>query len=148
MHQNVLRLSTKQRSMAKHPNIQGNGVQIPVQNECIIPDDMKALHETKRDFTQAHLYRSIFLLEMEKRIMRTVIADEILGSALKQSDADRARIAEALIASLDVSPELEVDKAWQVEIDKRLREIDSGVVKCVPWEEVRDRLYLNANVQR
>ena len=80
--------------------------------------------------------------------MRTVIADEILGSALKQSDADRARIAEALIASLDVSPELEVDKAWQVEIDKRLREIDSGVVKCVPWEEVRDRLYLNANVQR
>jgi len=85
---------------------------------------------------------------MEARIMSTAVADEILGSALKQPDTDRARIAEALIASLDVSADHEVDQAWQVEIDRRLREIDSGAVKCVPWEEVRDRLYRNANVQR
>ena len=79
--------------------------------------------------------------------MSTAVADEILGSALKQPDTDRARIAEALIASLDVSVDHEVDQAWQVEIDRRLREIDSGAVKCVPWEEVRDRLHRNAHVQ-
>ena len=80
--------------------------------------------------------------------MSTAVADEILGSALKQPDTERARIAEALIASLDAPAEHEVDQAWQVEIDRRLRQIDSGAVKCVPWVEVRDRLYRNANVQR
>ena len=78
--------------------------------------------------------------------MSTAVADEILGSAMKQPDTDRARIAEALIASLDAPTDQGVDRAWQIEIDKRLREIDSGAVKCIPWEEVRDRLYLNANV--
>lgn len=80
--------------------------------------------------------------------MSTAGADEILASALKQPDTDRARIAEALIAGLDVSADQEIDHAWQLELDKRIREIDSGTVKCVPWEEVRDRLYRNANVQR
>ena len=80
--------------------------------------------------------------------MSTTVADDILGRALKQSDADRARIAEALIASLDAPADQETEKAWQAEIDKRLREIDSGAVQCIPWEEVRDRLYRNANVPR
>lgn len=79
--------------------------------------------------------------------MSTAVADEILGSALMQPDTDRARIAEALIASLDAHTDQDVDRAWQIEIDRRLREIDSGTVQCVPWEEVRDRLYRNANVQ-
>ncbi|WP_035261470.1 addiction module protein [Desulfonatronum lacustre] len=68
--------------------------------------------------------------------------------AFKQSETDQARIAEALIASLDVPTDREVELAWRTEIDKRLHEIDNGTVKCVPWEEVRDRLYRNANVQR
>ena len=80
--------------------------------------------------------------------MTTAVADEILGNALRQPETDRARIAEALIASLDAQTDKEVERAWQREIDKRLHEIDTGTVKCVPWEEVRDRLYRNANVQR
>ncbi len=80
--------------------------------------------------------------------MSTTVADEILSRALKQPDTDRARIAEVLIASLDAPADREIDRAWQIEIGKRLREIDSGAVKCVAWEEVRDRLYRNANVQR
>ncbi|WP_084605237.1 addiction module protein [Desulfonatronum thioautotrophicum] len=35
-----------------------------------------------------------------------------------------------------------------MEINKRIHEIDSGAVKCIPWEEIRDRLYRNANVCR
>ena len=80
--------------------------------------------------------------------MITAIADEILGNALRQPETDRARIAEALIASLDARADREVEQAWQREIDKRLHEIDTGAIKCVPWEEVRDRLYRNARVQR
>lgn len=79
--------------------------------------------------------------------MAAAITNEILNSALQQPEKDRARIAEALIASLDIKTELNVEQAWQQEIDKRLSEIDKGVVKCIPWEEVRDRLYKNAHAQ-
>lgn len=79
--------------------------------------------------------------------MTTAVTEAILGSALQQPETDRACIAEALIASLDVPADREIERAWQHEIDKRLAEIDAGVVKCVPWEEVRDRLYRNAHAQ-
>jgi len=85
---------------------------------------------------------------MEESYMTTAIADEILDKALRQPETDRARIAEALIASLDAQSDREVERAWQHEINNRLHEIDTGTLKCVPWEEVRDRLYRNANVQR
>lgn len=80
--------------------------------------------------------------------MITTEADEILTHALKQTETERARIAEALIASLDAPADREIERAWQKEIHNRLREIDTGVVKCIPWEEVRDRLYRNADAQR
>lgn len=79
--------------------------------------------------------------------MATAVAEEILDSALRQPEKERARIAETLIASLDAEADREIEQAWQHEIDKRLGEITSGVVKCIPWEEVRDRLYRNAHVQ-
>lgn len=79
--------------------------------------------------------------------MTTAVADEILDSALKQPETDRACMAEVLIASLDIPVDREIERAWQYEIDKRLREIDSGIVECIPWEEVRDRLYRNARAQ-
>lgn len=80
--------------------------------------------------------------------MTTSTADRILESALEQPDYERARIAERLIASLDVTTDREVERAWQHEIDKRLREIDTGAVECIPWEQVRDRLYGNSHVRR
>jgi putative addiction module component (TIGR02574 family) len=80
--------------------------------------------------------------------MSTRVVDQIIGNALKQPETDRARIAEALIASLDAPADRNIELAWQTEIDKRLREMDSGAVNCIPWEEVRDRLYRNADVQR
>ena len=71
-------------------------------------------------------------------------ADRILSNALRQTDTERARIAEALIASLDTPVDEDVDRAWQIEIENRIRNLDSGAAKCIPWEEVRDRLYRNA----
>jgi putative addiction module component (TIGR02574 family) len=84
---------------------------------------------------------------MEEFHMTTAITNEILNKALLQPEKDRARIAEALIASLDIKTDPDIELAWQQEIDKRLSEIDKGVVKCIPWEEVRDLLYKNANAQ-
>jgi putative addiction module component (TIGR02574 family) len=79
--------------------------------------------------------------------MATAVADEILDRALRQPEKERARIAEILIASLETQADGEIEQAWQREIDKRLGEIESGKVACIPWEEVRDRLYRNSHVQ-
>lgn len=76
------------------------------------------------------------------------ITNRILDDALRQPEKERARIAETLIASLDAAPGPEVKRAWQEEIDRRLREMDSGTVQCIPWEQVRDRLQRNADVRR
>ena len=73
--------------------------------------------------------------------------DRIIDQALQQPERERARIAEKLISSLDQTTELDVELAWQKEIGKRLKEIDSGAVECIPWEEVRNKLYENANAQ-
>ena len=67
---------------------------------------------------------------------------DVLDSALRLPDRERARIAERLIASLDpiVEPSTEVELAWQAEVQKRLAQVDRGEVQCIPWEQVRDRL--------
>ena len=47
---------------------------------------------------------------------------------------ERARLAEALIASLD--EEAEVDRAWRAEILRRVEELESGTVETIPAQEV------------
>lgn len=79
--------------------------------------------------------------------MSTNTVDHIIDQALQQPARERARIAERLISSLDQTTDLNIEIAWQKEIDKRLREIDSGAVECIPWEDIRSKLYQNANAQ-
>jgi putative addiction module component (TIGR02574 family) len=35
----------------------------------------------------------------------------------------------------------EIEAAWAEEIERRIRQIDSGEVATIPWEEVRAKLY-------
>lgn len=64
---------------------------------------------------------------------------EILESeALKLAPADRSRLLERLIASLDVDPE--VEQAWELEADRREASLESGTVVEVPGNEAMDRL--------
>ncbi len=60
---------------------------------------------------------------------------EILeAEVLKLVPADRALLAEHLIASLDEDSEIE--SAWAVEVEKRVAEVESGVVAGMSFEEV------------
>ena len=70
-------------------------------------------------------------------------AEEILNAALKLNDKEKAAIAASLIESLDPSVDDDVESAWQVEIQKRLHEIEIGTVSLVPWSEVRKMLDLD-----
>jgi putative addiction module component (TIGR02574 family) len=64
-------------------------------------------------------------------------AQEILDAALKLSDQEKAAIAASLIESLDPDYDEGCDEAWAAEIAKRMREVDSGQVKTIPWSEAR-----------
>jgi putative addiction module component (TIGR02574 family) len=47
---------------------------------------------------------------------------------------ERARLAEALLASLE--EEAEIEQAWRDEIRKRAAQLDAGTVEAIPAERV------------
>ena len=61
-------------------------------------------------------------------------AQELLKKTLTLPDKERAELAGNLLASLDVTVDLDADAAWQEEITRRLREVESGQVKTVSWD--------------
>jgi putative addiction module component (TIGR02574 family) len=67
-----------------------------------------------------------------------VSVQELEAELMKLPSHERARLAEALIASLD--EEDEIAEAWAVEAERRYQELRSGAVEGVPAEDVLARL--------
>ncbi len=64
---------------------------------------------------------------------------EILeAEALQLTAAERARLVERLIASLDADPEIE--EAWAAEVERRHAQIESGAVGLLPGPETLAKL--------
>jgi len=66
-------------------------------------------------------------------------AYELLQKALALSENERAELAGSLLSSLDTTVDQDVDAAWQQEVALRLRELQSGKVETIPWEELRQK---------
>jgi putative addiction module component (TIGR02574 family) len=62
-----------------------------------------------------------------------VTTDQIEQELMKLPAADRARLAERLIASLD--EDAEVEAAWLAEVRRRDEELESGAVEAIPVED-------------
>jgi len=60
------------------------------------------------------------------------------AEALQLSAAERARLVERLIASLDIDPE--VEEAWASEVERRNAEIESGAISLIPGLEALAKL--------
>src|SRR5262245_7644784 len=60
-----------------------------------------------------------------------------LAALLKLPEADRAVLAHALIDSLATGVDPDVDAAWAAEIARRIRDLEDGRTKGIPWEEAR-----------
>lgn len=60
------------------------------------------------------------------------------AEVLKLAPAERTRLLERLIASLDTDPEIEA--AWDQEADRREAAMASGAVSAVPGHEAIARL--------
>ncbi len=65
---------------------------------------------------------------------------DLLKEALKLPPEARAALAGYLLESLDQEVDEGAEAAWQVEIDRRLRELDSGKVRPIPWSEARRKI--------
>lgn len=65
--------------------------------------------------------------------------EELLAEVLRLPRAERARVAEELLSSLE-EPANEVAAAWAAELERRSREIAEGRVQTVAWETVRSEI--------
>jgi putative addiction module component (TIGR02574 family) len=66
--------------------------------------------------------------------------DELSQRARKLAPEDRARLAEELLASLELPLEPEVDAASDEELRRRIAEVESGTVQLAPADEVFARV--------
>jgi putative addiction module component (TIGR02574 family) len=71
--------------------------------------------------------------------MKQNIAD-ILKEALKLPPEARAALAGTLLDSLDDTVDRDAESAWEAELLLRLKEIDKGKVKLMPWSEARTKI--------
>ncbi|MGH8646591.1 MAG: addiction module protein [Gammaproteobacteria bacterium] len=63
----------------------------------------------------------------------TVTVETIEAEALQLTAADRARLVERLISSLDIDPA--VEDAWAAEVERRNAQMESGEVSLLPGPE-------------
>lgn len=66
-----------------------------------------------------------------------VDAKDLLQQALKLAPEARAALAGSLLESLDGVLDADAESAWSTEIARRVREVDEGDAKLVPWEQAR-----------
>jgi putative addiction module component (TIGR02574 family) len=70
----------------------------------------------------------------------SVTVEELLKQALKLDPKARAELAALILESVPTESAEEVEAAWEAEISRRVKELESGSVKTIPWEEVREKL--------
>ncbi|MDP9360217.1 MAG: addiction module protein [Acidobacteriota bacterium] len=62
--------------------------------------------------------------------------EEVRDQAMQLSMEERSWLADELWESARTAEEREIDKAWEVEIERRVAEIDAGTAKLIPGDEV------------
>jgi putative addiction module component (TIGR02574 family) len=70
-------------------------------------------------------------------------AKRVLEDALALPEDARTDLLAALIESLDAPAEApaEVEAAWTDEIARRLKDLETGAVKPIPWDEARKMIF-------
>jgi len=70
----------------------------------------------------------------------TDAARKLLDGVLALPTQDRARVAAALLASLDERDDGDPSREWATEIERRAERVLAGESQDRPWTEVRARL--------
>ena len=79
------------------------------------------------------------ILEIDAGTVELIPWEDSLRIVRRQlTPADRARLVERLIATLDSDPE--VEEAWATEVERRQTEIENGTVTLLPGPETLAKL--------
>lgn len=70
---------------------------------------------------------------------------EIITLALELEVAERRAVIAELMASLEDEHTDELHPDWPQQILRRLREVEAGAVKPVPWSKVREGLVVKSH---
>jgi hypothetical protein len=65
----------------------------------------------------------------------------ILDKAMSMTQQQRAFIAERLIDSLETTIDSDVEKEWQLEIQKRMADAGREDIVFMNWDEAKKRLW-------
>ena len=73
---------------------------------------------------------------MGKVIRVTTQAKALTKQALALKPEERIALAETLLTSVDGFASPEIEMAWMEEVERRVKEIETGQAKLIPAEEV------------
>ena len=71
----------------------------------------------------------------------TQIAEKIFSDAMQLDETERAELAVKLMDTLEASVDAGYDEAWLTEISERERELETGEVQAIPWEEAKKMMF-------
>jgi hypothetical protein len=71
--------------------------------------------------------------------------ENIKIEAMELSVESRAYLAKELISSLESLPESTIEKLWIDEAELRDQELDSGMAKCTPAQDVMAKMRVHGN---
>ena len=67
-------------------------------------------------------------------------ATKLLEAALKLPPEARAAMAGSLLDSLDTTVDADAEAAWELEIARRLKDLDSSHLRLVSWSDARRKI--------
>ena len=62
---------------------------------------------------------------------------ELLQRALQLPVDDRLALATEILESVEGPEDPKWTAAWAAELDRRVKELDAGTAKAIPWEQIR-----------
>ena len=68
------------------------------------------------------------------------VTQQLVNQLLQLPAEERISAARQLYFSLDNEIDKDSELDWEKEIQKRLFELDSNKVSCVPWEAVKEKI--------
>ena len=70
----------------------------------------------------------------------SAVLKQVIKNIEELTSGEKALVAHCLISSLEVKHDASVDNAWADLAEKRFSELESGVVKGVSWNEIRNEV--------
>lgn len=72
--------------------------------------------------------------------MSTPVFDHLRSQVMTLPESERAELAHALIKSLDVADDVSLSSEWELEIKKRISQIEAGTANLIDRNTFRRRM--------